>query len=245
MALEQSLAVMITGASEGIGFACASTLLNKGHIVCLVSRNIKKLKAAREILNNYDDDKIMIFPADISIKNEMDAAAIAMDKRFMRIDALINSAGISASEPHNLDKVSTEEYTRIMRTNVDGTYYAAQAVLPFMKKKGGGYIINVLSLASNMATAGSSAYCASKYAAKGITETLILECRGSGIRVSSISPGPCATAIWSHKTIPPDEEMLACMIQPSDVADAAIFLLERPAGVHIRDIEITHWNWIH
>ena len=155
------------------------------------------------------------------------------------IDVLINSAGCSMHAPCSFENVSTEEYKRIMDTNVDGLFYMTRSVLKAMKERQSGYIINILSTASHAAAARGGPYSASKYAALALTETLAAECRGSGIRITSISPGPVATTIWSHKTTPPSEEEMARMLKPGDIARIAGFLLDNPDYVIIRDIEVT------
>ncbi|WP_352427665.1 SDR family oxidoreductase, partial [Enterocloster asparagiformis] len=178
-------------------------------------------------------------PADAA-SPEQAAAAVEQACRFLGgIDVLINSAGCSMHAPCSFESVSTEEYKRIMDTNVDGVFYTTRSVLKIMKEQQSGYIINILSTASHAAAARGGPYSASKHAALALTETLAAECRGSGIRITSISPGPVATTIWSHKTTPPSEEEMARMLKPGDIARIAGFLLDNPEYVHIRDIEVT------
>lgn len=98
-----------------------------------------------------------------------------------------------------------------------------------------------LSLAEREIAGGT--YSASKYAANALIETLIQECRGSNIRISSISPDPVSTNIWSHKIIPPSKEEQKRMLRPEDIADIASFLISTPENVHIRDIEVTPWKF--
>ena len=160
-----------------------------------------------------------------------------------RIDVLINAAGCSMHAPCSFKDITDEEYLRILKTNTDGLFYMTRAVLPYMEEQHGGFIVNILSTAAHLAQAGNGPYSASKYAANAFTETLIQEYRGTGIRISSISPGPVATQIWSHKTNPPSEEAKKRMLRPENIADIAAFIISSPSNVHIRDIEVTPWNW--
>ena len=111
------------------------------------------------------------------------------------------------------------------------------------EKQESGYIINILSTASLMQPEQAMPPIPLPNAAKAMTDTLIEEYRGTGIRISSISPGPVATTIWSHKTTPPDSSRLARMLRPQDIADIAAYLLSTPANVHIQDLLVTPWNY--
>lgn len=145
--------------------------------------------------------------------------------------------------PSFFENVTDEEYLRIMRTNVDGLFWVTRSILTAMKKQNSGYIINILSTAAHAAQAKNGPYSASKYAANALTETLIHECRGTNIRVSSISPGPVSTSIWSHKIVPPSEEEKERMLHPEDISEIAAFLISTSENVHIRDIEVTPWKF--
>lgn len=235
--------VLITGGSQGIGLACAKLLCKNGYDICLISRSAKKLEAAAHTLCPGTSGQIYIIPADITCQNQAANAVGQAYGHLGRIDVLINSAGCSMHAPCFLEDISVEEYKRIMDTNVDGLFYTTQEVLKIMKKQQSGYIINILSTASHSAGACNGPYSASKYAALALTDTLAAECSHSGIRISSISPGPVSTTIWSHKTIPPSEDEMKRMLRPEDIAGIAGFLLERPDYMHIRDIEVTPWNF--
>ena len=239
--MEQKWVAFITGGSEGIGYACSEALLKQGHHVCMVSRNAGKLENAREHLSAGSLGSLVTFSADVSKKEEIQHAVTEAYNHFGRIDVLINSAGCSLPDAISFEAISQEEYEQIMHINTDGTFYTTQAVLEIMRKQNRGYILNILSLAAFRAKPNIAPYSASKFAVRALTETLIEECRGSGIRVSSISPGPVATPIWSYKTSPPTAEKMKTMLRPEEVADVALFLLERPPGVFINDVQITPW----
>lgn len=238
---------MITGGSEGIGLACAKKLYGLGYAVCLLSRNQEKLESAsREMTETirHTADDILLIPCDVTQKDDVTKAVIQAEGRWGKIDVLINSAGCSMHAPSPFEYVAHDEFTQILRTNTDGIFWVTQAVLPVMKKQGKGFILNILSTAAHAAGAGNAPYSASKFAAKALTDTLIQEYRGTDIRISSISPGPVSTTIWSHKITPPDKTQMMRMLYPQDIADIAAFLLSLPDNVHIRDVEVTPWKYL-
>lgn len=235
---------MITGGSEGIGLACGKKLFDSGFAVCLLSRSQDKLALAeKEIAGSAPSDRILTFPCDVTSKESVSLTIDRILSLWNHIDILINSAGCSMHAPSNFEDITDEEYLRIMRTNTDGLFWVTRKTLAAMKKADQGYIINILSTAAHSAQARNGPYSASKYAANALTETLIRECRGSNIRISSISPGPVATSIWSHKITPPSEEEQKKMLRPKDIAEIAGFLISMPENVHIRDIEVTPWKF--
>jgi len=209
--------------------------------VCIVSRSPIKLENARKRLSSDGLGDVLTISADVTKKEEIQNAVAEAYNHFGSIDVLINSAGCSMHTPAVFEAVSQEEYERIMHTNTHGTFYTTQAVLGIMRQQDYGYILNILSTAAFRAAQKNAPYAASKFAVKAMTESLVEECRGSGIRVSSISPGPVATSIWSHKTIPPTAEKIEKMLRPEEIADLAMFLLERPPNVFIKDMEVTPW----
>jgi NADP-dependent 3-hydroxy acid dehydrogenase YdfG len=241
--LEQQWSVFITGGSEGIGYACTAALLERGHNVCIVSRSAAKLEAARKNAASIGKGRLLTIPMDVTQKTEVDAAVTEAVRCFGGIDVLINAAGVSMRGFTPFESISEAEYDRIIRINTDGVFYVTQAVLAVMRKRDSGYILNILSTAAYHAGPGNGPYSASKYAARAMTETLVEECRGSGIRISSISPGPVATTIWSHKTTPPSRQKMEKMLRSPDIADLAVFLLERPKNVFIRDMEVSPWYY--
>jgi len=158
------------------------------------------------------------------------------EKAHGRLDVLVNAAGVSLPEVLNLEHIEPDQWDRIIVTNLSGTYYVCRAVLPHMKRAGSGHIVNVLSKGAYRVSPGSAPYIASKYGARALTEALIEETKGTGITVSSVSPGPVDTNIWSHKRRPPSTEERSRMLRPEDVADAVLFICERPRHVHIESV---------
>lgn len=240
MSAPKQRVALVTGGSEGIGFACAAALLEAGDTVCLMARSAEKLAAAKEKLD-APGRRIFVQTADVGEPEQVERAVAAFFQACGQIDVLINAAGCSMYAPHSFETLSLADYRRIMRANVDGTYLVTRAVLPQMKQRNSGYIINVLSTAAHRAGAGNAPYSASKHAALAITQTLVAECRGSGVRISSISPGPVATSIWSHKDTPPTEAEKQRMLRPQDIAELVLFYLTRPDNVYLGDVVVEPW----
>ncbi len=141
-------------------------------------------------------------------------------------------------EFRDLESIDPELWRRVLETNLTGTYLLCREVLPVMKREGSGYIINVLSTAAFRSNAGNAPYSASKYGARAITETVAEETKGTRIRVSSISPGPVDTNIWSHKTQEVSAERRRKMLRADDIAGIALFLLTRPEYLWIDNVTV-------
>lgn len=228
---------IVTGASQGMGFAIVEALLEEGASVATVSRSAGRLDEIKT-----GNGRLLRLTADIASERDVNLAVEQTISRFGSIDFLINNAGVSARAVKPLQENDVEESRRIIETNILGTFYMCHAVLPYMKEKDSGYIINILSTVAHNSSAGKSMYTASKFGLKGMTEALIKENKGTGIRVSSVSPGGTNTNIWNLKDVPPSEQTRQAMLQPEDVAEAVVFLLTRPRNVHIEDIRITPWS---
>lgn len=233
---------IVTGGSQGIGFATVGVLAARGMSVVAVARDRKRLDAALNTLDPPRRDRVVGVTADVSRDRDVAAAVAEVMERFGRIDVLVNCAGVSMNARRRLVDTTTEEWDRLINTNLTGTYLMCRSVLPHLQAAGCGYILNVLSTAAFRGTTGASLYAASKFGARALTEALVAEYRNSGIRITSVSPGPVNTTIWDHKLEPPSQEERARMLQPSDIAEIVAWLLDRPSRLHIPDITVTPWT---
>lgn len=233
---------IVTGGSRGIGFATVGVLAARRMRVAAVARDRERLDAALDTLDAHLRDRVVGVAADVSRDQDVAAAVGEVMERYGRIDVLVNCAGVSMNARRRLVDTTPEEWNRIITTNLTGTYLMCRSVLPHLQAAGGGYILNVLSTAAFRSTTGVSLYAASKYGARALTEALIDEYRNSGIRITSVSPGPVNTSIWDHKLTPPSREERALMLLPSDIAEIFAWLLDRPSRLHIPDITVTPWT---
>jgi len=233
---------IVTGGSQGIGLATVAAFAGHGLQVAAVARDRGRLDEAVASLPPDHRGQVIGIPADVRDEAEVAAAVQAVAGRFGRIDVLVNSAGVSMSARRRLVDTTPEEWHRLIDTNLTGTYLMCRAVLPHLERSPAAYILNVQSTGAWRSTPGASLYAATKFGVRALTEALIEEYRNSSIRVTSISPGPVDTTIWTHKLEPPSEAQRAAMLRPSDIAEIFLWLLDRPAHLHIPDITVTPWG---
>ena len=225
---------IVTGARLGMGRDIAGCLLRKGYRVAGLSRELGQ-DGGKVSANTLE------LPCDVRDENCVQAVVEKVIQVFGTIDVLINAAGVSMPEKKNLEEVDTDLWKRIVDTNLLGTFLMCRAVLPHMKKTNSGYIINISSTAAFRSQAGNIPYSSSKYGVRALTEGLIEETRGTGIRVTSISPGPVDTNIWSHKTVPVAQERRSRMLRVEDITRIVDYLIFLPEHVHIDNVTVTPW----
>ncbi len=180
---------------------------------------------------------------DVRSQAEVDAMVRGVLAEAGRIDVVINGAGVSMPEGRPTEAIDGELWRSMVETNLYGTFYVCRAVLPAMKGAGSGYIINIQSTASFRAGPNNGPYSVSKYGQRALTETLAGELKGTGVRVTSISPGPVDTGIWGHKIKPPTDDDRKLMLHASDITEIALFLLRLPDRVLIDNITVTPAFW--
>jgi len=223
--------VWITGASTGIGLACATALARSGRRVVLSARNRAELiRVVTEIRSEGGDAKAV--QCDVTSEEDVDWAMKSMIKAFGEgPDILINNAGTSPY--HDIEDMSLEIFDKVIATNLTGNFLCAKAVLPEMIRKGKGTIIQMLSIASTKAFAGGTAYGASKFGALGFTNALREEVREKGIKVVAVMPGAVETPAWDDEE---REEYHEKMMQPEDIAQAILDILSQPQRTLVEEI---------
>lgn len=228
---EEQQIVWITGASSGIGLACAKALAEAGMHVVMSSRNrTELLRVAGEIRLSGGDAKAV--QCDVSNEEDVEWAIKSIIKAFGEgPDILINNAGTSPY--HDIEDMHTEIFDRVIATNLTGNFLCAKAVLPEMIRKGKGTIVQMLSIASTKAFAGGTAYGASKFGALGFTNALREEVRSKGIKVISVMPGAVETPAWD---IEERNEYRERMMQPEDIAQAIADILKQPQRTLVEEI---------
>jgi NADP-dependent 3-hydroxy acid dehydrogenase YdfG len=227
----------ITGGGSGIGLAAAVELVEAGAKVVISGRSEKTLKEALKQV------KAEALACDVGDKAQVAKAAGEIHKRHKRVDILVNSAGINLQK-RNFRDVSNDGWDEIVRVNLSGMFYCIQAVLPGMRSRKDGVIVNVSSWFGRYANAlGGPGYGATKRAVLALTEQLNIEESANGVRATSVLPGEAATPILEKRPVPPPPEVRAKMLQPEDLGRAIAFIAGLPPRVCVNEIIISPtWN---
>jgi len=213
----------ITGGSRGIGLATARALLTQGASVALIATDQARLDAAVvELSANASSARVLAIAASVRNHAEVQAALAKTVAHFGGLDVLINNAGVGVFRP--VAEMTVDEWHRIMDTNVSGVFYCCHTALPYLKARGGGWIVNVSSLASKNAFVNGAAYCASKSALNAFSEALMQEVRYDGIRVAYVLPGSVNTGFGGLPNTKSD-----WALQPDDVAEVILDLIAHPS----------------
>ncbi|KAL2912036.1 hypothetical protein HK105_208465 [Polyrhizophydium stewartii] len=239
--------VLITGASAGIGEACAREYARAGAHLILTARRVDRLASlAKELTAQHPAVRVHPIEMDVRNREQVFAAIEALPAEFRDIDVLVNNAGLAlGTEP--AATVSMESVDTMFDTNVKGLINVTQAVLPVMKKRNSGHIVNVSSVAGTQAYPGGSIYCASKHAVDAFTRALRMELVSTAINVTSIDPGLVETE-FSLVRFGGDKERAAgpyvglTPLSGEDIAESIVFATSRRPHVQITTLQIFPTN---
>lgn len=227
---------LVTGGARGIGRAIAERLAGAGAAVAICALHAESVREGVNQIRAWLDSapvqpgvRIAGIQADVSDRDSVARLFEWFDAEFGGLDILVNNAGIGVFK--DLGAMQAEEWRAVLGTNLDGVYYCIHAALPRLKKRGGGWIVNISSLAGKNPFAGGAAYNASKFGLCGLAEAVMLDHRYEEVRVTTILPGSVSTdfgrgggAEWK--------------IAPEDVADAVAMVLSMPARTLISHVEM-------
>jgi len=233
--------ILITGASSGIGEACARVFAARGQKLILVARRKEKLQQLSESIQQEYSIKPEIFQLDIQNSKAVEELIQKHQDLFSQVDVLINNAGM-AKGMSPIQEGKIEDWETMINTNVKGLLYVTRALLPFMIKKSSGHIVNMGSVAGYWTYPNGNIYSATKFAVRGLTESMRLDLLGTGIRVTEIAPGMVKTEFSEVRFQDKDraEAVYAGMkpLTAQDIAEAVEWCVSRPQHVNIQEIVI-------
>lgn len=227
---------LITGGGTGIGSACALALAEAGCKVAIVGRREGPLTETAARFTG--EPPIRIHAADIGNRDDVASLFQWAAENVGPIDILLNSAGINVAK-RKMEELSPEDWDHILKVNVTGAYDCMRAVLPQMRERQDGLIVNINSMAGIRGSVlGGVAYSASKFAMTALGRTVAIEEKDRGIRVTNIYPGEVETPILDNRPVPVSAEHRARILQPEDVAAVVLMIACLPPRAHISDLVI-------
>lgn len=215
----QRRVALITGGSRGIGLGIAAALSATGMSVSITGRDTRSLEAARQKLGGA----ALAVRADVQSEQDVAKAVEETVARFGGLDILVNNAGVGTFAP--VAEMTAAQWREVLDTNLTGVFHCCQAAIPHLRTRGGGWIINISSLASKNPFTSAAAYCASKAGLNAFSEVLMQELRHDNIRVSYILPGSVATGFASRG----DRGSAEWKLTPEDVAQVVVDLIAHPS----------------
>ena len=235
--------VFITGASSGIGAACAHAFALCGVKLMLAARRRDRLDAQADTLLHGGASAVHSLALDVRDREAVASAIAELPPEWQSIDILVNNAGLS----RGLDKLyegKIQDWEEMIDTNVKGLLYVTRAVVPGMVSRGRGHVVNLGSTAGEMTYPGGAVYCATKAAERAINDGLRDDVLGTPVRVTTVDPGMVETE-FSEVRFRGNQDRAATVykglvpLRPEDVADAILWAVTRPAHVNVARILIT------
>ena len=235
--------VFITGASTGIGAACARAFAAEGARLLLAARRVDRMKAAEPALRAAGAADVRLLALDVRNASAVQAAIDGLPDPWRAVDVLVNNAGLS----RGLDKLhegALDDWNEMIDTNVKGVLHVDRAVVPLLVARGRGIVIHLGSIAGRQVYPGGNVYCASKYAVRALNEGLRLDLLGTGVRVATVDPGMVGETEFSLVRFHGDAARASAVyrgltpLSPGDVADAVVYVATRPPHVNIAETVI-------
>ena len=240
MTNQKTSTVFITGASAGIGAACARKFAEAGARLLLCARRSERLKElAKELRNKYSSE-VHTFTLDVRDQSAVQAAIEGLPEEWSEPDVLVNNAGLSRGL-HKIQEGELQDWEEMIDTNVKGLLYISRAVLPGMVARGKGHVINIGSIAGREVYPGGNVYCASKHAVRALTKGMQIDLNGTGVRVSSVDPGLVETE-FSVVRFRGDTDRAKTVYQGytpltgDDVAEAVFYCASLPPHVNVHEM---------
>ncbi|MDY0167581.1 MAG: SDR family oxidoreductase [Thermoguttaceae bacterium] len=227
--------VFITGAGSGIGKATAKKLLELGAKVFSLEYSASNIDAARE---EFGEERLAFFEGDVGDPAQVQAAFEACDQAFGPVDVLINNAGVGIPTP-DLADTEVAAFERQFDINAKGVFLCMHEALKRMRPRKAGHILTLISMAGQRTNPVAPLYCASKFAARGLSNGLADQVLKEGIKVTDVNPGPVDSNYWGDRQVPREK-----FLKPDDVAGIIAFILQLPEHVIVREINFDNIHWL-
>ena len=236
MRVLEGTSAVVTGASRGIGLAIARAIAADGARVALLARPSDALRAAADAL----EGRGIAIPCDLTRPDDVDAALGDIERAMGVPHLLVNNAGAFALGA--IGAMHPVEVEQLLSLNLVAPYRLMHAMVPRMRARGSGHVITIGSIADRQAFPENAAYAAGKFGARAMHEILRQELRGTGVRVSLVSPGPVDTALWDpiHPESRPGFTPRSEMLRAEAVADAVVWVATRAREVNIDELRLSH-----
>lgn len=238
--------ILITGATSGIGKSCADIFAKAGHRLILCGRRLERLRHIKTQLYEQYNTDVHIMELDVRDRGAVESSLDGLPAAWCDIDILINNAGLALGLS-DIGEGDPDEWDQMIDTNVKGLLYVSRAVIPGMKKRKSGHIINIGSIAGRETYSKGNVYCATKHAVASITKGMRIDLVGSGIRVSQVSPGATETAFslvrFNGDQTRADEVYKGFTpLTPDDIAGVISFIAGLPPHVNVDDLLLMPTN---
>lgn len=233
--------VFVTGASSGIGAACARAFGALGSRLILAARRAEHLESVAAESRARGAREVRLLPLDVRDAPAVERAVASLEGPWREVEVLVNNAGLS----RGLDKLHEgvlSDWDEMIDTNVKGLLYVDRAIVPLMVARGRGLVIHLGSIAGRQVYPGGNVYCASKHAVRALSDGLRLDLLGTGVRVTSVDPGIVGDTEFSLVRFHGDAGRASAVyrdtrpLSPDDVADAIVYAATRPAHVCAAEI---------
>lgn len=235
--------IFVTGATSGFGKAIAILFAQKGFDIIINGRREDRLQALKQQLEQEYNSKVIALNFDVRDKDAVNTSLSALKTQVSQIDILVNNAGLAAGLA-TIDEGDTDNWDRMIDTNLKGLLYVTRQIAPMMREQCSGHIINIGSTAGKLAYKNGNVYCATKFAVDALSQSMRIDLLPYGIKVTAINPGMAETE-FSLVRFGGDEERAAKMyegvnaLKAEDIADAVYYCASLPAHVCINDLTLT------
>ncbi|QMT61445.1 MULTISPECIES: SDR family NAD(P)-dependent oxidoreductase [unclassified Legionella] len=233
--------ILVTGASSGIGQACARLCAQQGARLILCARRVERLEALAKELTQLYGEEHYVLPLDVCDPEQVKKQLGSLPGQWQSVDVLINNAGL-ALDSLPLQKGIEEHWDIMIDTNIKGLLYVSRTLIPGMLERGRGHVVNISSVAGHECYPNGNVYCATKHAVHALSKSMRLDMLGKPVRVTEIAPGAVETEFsevrWNDKQKAKEFYQDFQPLLADDIADAIVYCITRPKHVDIEEMTI-------